>query len=293
MRAGRTATVCLLGAMLIGTAAPAAQDADLDNVLARLAAYLLAYEKELTSVVAEERYVQAEYRHVTLNRFFLLRQRRLQSDIAFLRLPGHSAWFGVRDVRRVDGRSVADGEGRLVSILHAFDERSLEAAAQIVARSAAHNLGTMRTINVPTVPLEVLQPQHHVQFAFKVAGRLRIGGTQTVRVDFEEFDEPTIIQGTDGGSVFIAGSAWIDPRSGALWRADLTMSPHQDPAMRRRFAINQLRVDFTRHRDLGMMVPKRMTEVFWIDRGRGEGDAEYFNFRRFTTSARIVPPGRD
>jgi hypothetical protein len=219
----------------------------------------------------------------------LLRQRRLQSDVAFQRLPDDSAWFGVRDVRRVDGRTVAGEGGQLESLLKHFDARGVEAAAQIVARSAAHNLGTMRTINMPTVPLEILHPDHYVQFAFKINRRMKIEGAQTVRIDFEEFDTPTIIRGTDGSNVFINGSAWIDLASGALWRVDLTMSPHEDADLRRRFATNQLRVDFTRHRQLGMLVPKQMVEVFWMDRGRGEGRAEYSNFRQFTTSARIVP----
>ena len=37
------------------------------------------------------------------------------------------------------------------------------------------------------------------------------------------------------------------------------------------------------------MVPRTMTEVFSVPRGRGEGRATYSNFRRFGTSARIVP----
>ena len=38
-----------------------------------------------------------------------------------------------------------------------------------------------------------------------------------------------------------------------------------------------------------MMVPKEMIEAFFVAGGRGEGRAKYSNYRRFTTSARIVP----
>lgn len=37
------------------------------------------------------------------------------------------------------------------------------------------------------------------------------------------------------------------------------------------------------------MVPTIMTEVFSVLVGRGEGRASYTTFRRFGTSARIVP----
>jgi hypothetical protein len=37
------------------------------------------------------------------------------------------------------------------------------------------------------------------------------------------------------------------------------------------------------------MVPRLMTEVFAVSVGRGEGRASYTKFRRFGTSARIVP----
>ena len=51
----------------------------------------------------------------------------------------------------------------------------------------------------------------------------------------------------------------------------------------------QLRVTFTMDKGLGILVPARMTEVFLLSGQTGEGDARYSNFRRFTTSARIVP----
>jgi hypothetical protein len=54
-----------------------------------------------------------------------------------------------------------------------------------------------------------------------------------------------------------------------------------------------VRVEFEPHAELQMMVPRELRESFYLARtGRGEGRATYRNFRRFGTSARIVPQSR-
>ena len=49
-------------------------------------------------------------------------------------------------------------------------------------------------------------------------------------------------------------------------------------------------VEFQQHRDLGLLVPVTMHEDFFAgDNRQAFGDATYRNYRRFQTSARIVP----
>src|SRR5687767_3338699 len=92
-------------AFVVVVAVPRAQEiGELDLLVERLGQYLLAYESQLTTVVAEERYDQAELRQVSRSNFRPARSRKLTSDVAFLRLPGESTWFGIRDVRMVDGK---------------------------------------------------------------------------------------------------------------------------------------------------------------------------------------------
>ena len=56
-----------------------------------------------------------------------------------------------------------------------------------------------------------------------------------------------------------------------------------------------IRVDFGEDAALGMLVPREMQERFFVDpyveRGLGVGVARYDQFRRFTTSGRVKPPG--
>ncbi len=52
---------------------------------------------------------------------------------------------------------------------------------------------------------------------------------------------------------------------------------------------NRLEVNFVAHGKLGMLVPKDMREDFYVELSSGRGTAIYRNFRRFFTSARILP----
>jgi hypothetical protein len=58
---------------------------------------------------------------------------------------------------------------------------------------------------------------------------------------------------------------------------------------RRRGITATLRVEFTRDAGLNLIVPKELSETFWIRGGVGTGKGRYSNFRKFSTSARIVP----
>jgi hypothetical protein len=261
-----------------------AQDDDLDVLLDRLATYLESYERALSTVIADEHYVQTERR-----RNLVSLQRVTDSEVMFLRLPGEAEWFGVRDTKKVDGREVK-GAGITLSELMKNPGRDLiERAAAIVEASSRHNLGGRRTINMPTVPLEALSVRNHARYVFKVSGKTRIHGQQVRRLDFHEFDEPTLVQSSDGGSLWSRGSAWLDPTSGALWRAELSVGPDKPGAFRRVDLESRIRVDFERDAALDLIVPKELSETFWIRGGFGTGRGRYSNFRTFTTAARIIP----
>lgn len=286
--------VALLSLDSTGLSRPiVAQDiGELDLLLDQLGRYLIAYEDELSTVVAEELYDQQEIRVVRTGRsgsFESVKNRRLRSDVAFLRLPNGSMWFGVRDVRTVDKKSVAnDGRGLLEIMKRMNREDAASEATRIVAASAQHNLGGLRTINMPTTPLEILHPNHHVQFMFKVTGRDKIDGVVTTKLTFQEFDVPTIINSTNGEPLFISGTAWVEPGNGRLWRVEMMVKTSPDGSTRRGFS-NRLRVDFMVHPELKIMVPKEMTESFYVVGGRGNGRAKYTNYKRFGTTARIIP----
>ncbi len=107
-----------------GAALPARQDVDPNVVRARLLDYLVGYETELSTLVAEERLQQWPLRGagattgaVLSGRRDLTRIRSLVSDVAFVSLPGNVGWLGYRDVVQIGGRPVRPVGPSLVDLL--------------------------------------------------------------------------------------------------------------------------------------------------------------------------------
>ena len=110
-----------LGALLI-VLLPASQAATpqdrytLDDVLARAGRYTVEYGESLASVLAEEAYVQ---RLVWRRDQTVKQERKLQSEIAFVRLVDSTEWLTFRNVLTVDGTAIPDANGRLDVTKHA------------------------------------------------------------------------------------------------------------------------------------------------------------------------------
>jgi hypothetical protein len=278
----------LAAAIGVATSLRAQEPPLLDLLVERLGVYLQTYESQLSAVVADETYQQDSRAR---NQWGVLRARtrRLESEVAFLRLPGGREWYGIRNVRRVDRKPVAEFGWTLAELIRNPGADFGDRAKAIVIESARHNLDAGRTINMPTVPLEALSAQHHPRFIFKLRNKEKIDGVQTQRLEFEEFDEPTIVSGLSGETVWSRGNAWIEPGTGRVWRAELIAGPTGPGENRRPGLESSVRVTFALAPALDMLVPSEMVERYWIAGGRGTGHARYSNYRKFGTTARIIP----
>ena len=267
--------------------------AALQALLDKLSAYLVAYEPELGTLIAEESLVQETTGRARRTR---PERRRLRSDVAFMRLPGDRAWLGYRDVRRVDEHAVAPSGPGLIDMLARPDRDNIRLASQMAWDSAQHNLGAPRTTNMPGLPLELMHPRHRHRFAFSLGGRARVGRVNVVQVEFDEHVRPSLVRSPDNSTDMPSrGTLWIEPETGRLLKADVRIRdgvPLQGLGARPIFEKpfeSQCIVEFVEHRELGLLVPKSMNESFYVPGGSGHGRATYSNFRRFSTSARIVP----
>jgi hypothetical protein len=274
-------------ALVVTAETQRANEPSLDAVLERLGSYLTTYEDELSTVVADETYEQRANIPRGMAHSSFVRRRTLESTVSFMRLPGGDAWLGVREVRSIDKKPIAGGDA-LMALLASPASDTRKRAAELAQASAEHNLGGRRTINMPTLPLELLHPRHRHRMTFQVSGRDAVRGTKAVRIEFLERGTPTLIQGEEGRSVISRGNAWVDPESGALWRAEVYYRDHL-PGLIWRAPEAQIRVEFAPNAALGMLVPTEMREVFAVESGLGQGRARYSNYRRFGTSARIIP----
>ena len=92
--------VFVTAACLIQPETSAQSKPSLDQLLDRMGAYLTEYENHLSSVVADERFEQNIY--AGGDRWGAL----LESEVAFIRLPGGAEWLGYRDVKRKNWKAV-------------------------------------------------------------------------------------------------------------------------------------------------------------------------------------------
>lgn len=271
-------SLCAVTHIEAGARAQAAGAAAAETVLSALDGYLLEYEPKLMALVADERFEQRIGTSGANNPALNL-DRVLRSEMAFLRLPGDGAWLGHRRVQSVNGAPVVGADPRaLISLFGDGSEAAMDAARAVVEESSAHHLGFPRTVNVPTLPLELAHPRRRAAFDVHAAGLER--GLH--RLVFRERGDGAIVRFGHLGHLHATVTLWVQP-SGAVRRGDVALAaPSGRPS--------SLRVDFEWHDTLQMLVPVRMRETFVSSRGDGVGDARYGNFRRFAVAARLLPP---
>jgi hypothetical protein len=273
----------LLTFALATAAAPSMQPVSLSDLRERAGAYVLDYHRRLEAIVAEEWYVQ---RSETRSGGSQQREERtLRSD--FMLLPGtdrEQAWFAFRDVFEVDGRSVSSQRGRLEQWLAGSRASLMRNARALAIEQARHNIGPiLRTINVPTLALEVLMPQKQARFRFRLAGTAPIDGQPASVVTFEERRRPTMIRTPEGRDLPARGTLWIEPATGRVLRTELRTGERAHDQVEAVLTVIYVFVP-----RLSLLLPASMEERY---AGRGAEitcTAVYSNFRRFETGARIV-----
>jgi hypothetical protein len=213
----------------------------------------------------------------------ILERRVLLSDYALARSPGGQTWTGFRDTFEVDGTPVREREARLAALLASGTPESSAQARRIALENARYNIGeevAVRNVNVPTLALDLMHPVNRSRFSVSRSGGDTIDGKVTWRLAFRERARPTIIRDLEGRDRRASGSIWLDPLTGEV--AKTRVQWEGDPE-------GFITVDYGRDPAIGAIVPVRMIESYRRDQMRVDGEAAYANYRRFQTSARIVP----
>lgn len=265
----------------------------LEVVLARAGSYVVDYGLALTSVLAEETYSQ---RLVWRHSKTVLSDRRLRSEIAFVRLVESSEWLAFRNVLALNDVPIPKSDGRLERLLRGSQRSLLEEARLIAGDSARFNLGPItREINVPTTALHFVHPQHRPNCRFDKEGEEALGGERTWIVRFKERGNGGLISRGDGRNLPAEGRLWIVPASGRIVRSELVVKNFVQGGGGSRAEI---RVTWRRDAPLDLWVPAEMRENYegpWSamspanrpERYDIDGVATYSNYRRFTVDVRI------
>lgn len=114
------------------------QTPDASTARDRLDAYLLAYEPQLSALVAAEEMTQRMEQGFGGWR---VTNRRIHSEVAFVALPGNAGWLGFRRVIKVNGKDVKDGGVPLGQLMAEGASDDYDQARLLLTDSAAHNLG--------------------------------------------------------------------------------------------------------------------------------------------------------
>lgn len=267
----------------------AAQPAPVEPLLAKLDQYLSAYEPQLSALIADEAMFQELTKTNVLSdvppeiapagQYGIVR-RRLVSEVAFIALP-NDAWLGFRHVKSINRMNIDDQR----SLAAALGVSGLDPARELLEASAQHNLGLPRTTNLPNLPLEFLHRRNRHRLLARVDGRERVRGVNATRLVMLERVTPTLIKHPDGADQPSVVRAWIDARDGRLLRAEVNTFPHFGAD----HYEHSVRVEFEHNGKIDLLVPSEMRESFPGNPGKGTSIARYSNYRRFTTSGRIVP----
>jgi hypothetical protein len=268
----------------------AADEPAIAAVLMRAASYVAEFHRQLSSIVAEEQYVQNVFPLEGRDNRRDPVHRALKSDLLLLKPGGSEAWMAFRDVFEVDGEAVRDRPERLS---HLFLQRTPSTDAlirRILDESSRYNIGDIRrNVNTPTYPLLFLEAANHFRFKFKQAkdrrpatepgqakpdGAFRVS-TEVWVIAYEEKEAGTMIK-TDGHKDLpVKGRFWIEPSTGRVLMSELV-------AENRRLRAT-IDVSYQSEPMLGLLLPIEMRE--WYDnmrtRSHIEAVATYGRFRQF------------
>jgi hypothetical protein len=272
-------------------------------VLDQASAYVSQLERQLSRIVAEERYVQTSIPGGSRDCAGSgtpgpcagdsppKNTVQLHSDLMIVRSLEANDWAEYRDVYEVDGQPVRDRTDRLTALVRAPTASARKQLADIVATSARYNIGEIvRTVNTPLFALKILEAANQPRFKFKVSkdaipttvahepttpGAFRTT-TEVWVIEYQEQSRPTMIRTPDRKDLPARGRFWIEPETGRVLMSEIVAENHTVRGI--------IDVSYQSEPVMGLLVPVEMRE--WYD-GKGtrahvEAVATYGRFRPIT-----------
>jgi hypothetical protein len=259
----------------------------LATVLQRAGAYVTEFQIELSSIVAEEAYVQDWCSLGPRGKTF--GRRELRSDLVLMKPASAESWAEFRDVFEVDGRAIRPRDGRPAHMLREPAAGSIHVAT-VRAESARFNIGDVdRNVNTPLFPLRFLEPGNQSRFRFertagaeppRTASTTEPGetvfqvSTEVWVITYHEVRSGTLIRTAQRKDQPAHGRFWIEPATGRVLASELVFDDRTVRAT--------LEVSFQSEPALGMLVPVAMRERCEGKKTGSivEGRATYGRFRR-------------
>ena len=286
-----SALVCvstLLSSVVVLAGSQAPREPTLAEVLQRAAAYVAEFELRLSTIVAEEAYVQDWSSVGPKGRTFA--RRELRSDLVLMKPSSAESWAEFRDVFEVDGRVIRPRDGRLEQMLRQPEGAASMHVGTIVAESARFNLGDVdRNVNTPLFSLRFLETANQPRFRFErstgvgptpadstegPADTVFRVSTEVWAIAYDEVRSGTLVRTARRRDQPAHGRFWIEPATGRVLASELILDDRTVRAT--------IEVSFQSEPLLNMLVPVVMRERCEGKKTGSivEGRATYGRFRR-------------
>jgi hypothetical protein len=217
-----------------------------------------------------------------------IQKRVLDSEVALVHLGDKELWLLARDILRVDGKDLPDGERvRLPSVHPASTSEALRQFEGIARQGARFNIGGLeRNVNIPTLALWLLTPAVSPRLEFRDAGKDRVDGRPSDVIRFRERRAPYLFV-VSGAPAPVSGRLWVDRDLGAVVKTELSLP---EPSVDRSPSRATVTVAYGLDPALSTWVPRTMTERYDSASSRQFVivQSTYANFRMFRVGARIV-----
>jgi len=259
---------------------------DARAIVDRASRWVQQFERDFITVIADEQYDQFASGPSEADR-----ERRLRSEIVFLRPESGNSWVAVRNVLSyadagAPSVEVSDSADRLRAVL-AGGRPQATALRRLGDESARFNIGDFpRNFNTPTFALQFLDDEHRDRFKFRLEGREAIAGDDVWRLAYHERSHPTIVQANFRDTELV-GTLWTRASDGAVVRTRMQLTA----SARGEYSglDTTVTVEYERDEKLNALVPSTMQEEYREPRGhRVTARAAYSNYRIFETSARVI-----
>jgi hypothetical protein len=254
----RTAVLLLAGVVALPSLVAAQKAPDVADVLRAAADYVATYAARVSGLSLEEDYTLLD---VSGDR--VTNTRRIASDVVLLNLDGRV--IALRDAFSVDSNPLRERTPRIVSLLAKPSQAAWDQAQAHTAEAARYFEDELvLRANAPTLALQFIVAANQAKVTYKIDGRKRLDGVETVGLRFQETktrEADYII--TTRGKALGSGRLWVDPASGCIHRTELALQSSSEFA--------RVAVDYAHDQALDLWLPKSMVDAYEITETTGPG----------------------
>lgn len=228
------------------------------DVLRAVAGYITTHASSVSGVTLRE-----EYTLLDVSGGRVLNTRRISSDVVLLDANGHLV--ALRDPFAVDENALRERTPRITTLLAKPSQVAWEQAQAYASESLRYFVdGLIVRLNDPTLALRFASPENQARSTFKLEGRKKIQGVDTVGLAFQEtkVSQPGYILETPGNAS-ARGKLWVEPATGRILRTELSLQSDTESA--------RITVDYKRDPDLDAWLPASMVDTYEVSERVGTG----------------------